>query len=436
MNNSHNSFETLRKQAIQMLTRPEYPLPDISTKDLAQLLQDFSMYKIELDMQNEELQRTQQELVNVRDAYVRLYNQSPVGYLSLDPSGIILEANQTFLIMVGIKYDELIGTPLSLLLQEEDRPVFLGRYRAFYANPVGKTLELGFRSSSTTPGFTSLLSAARELTPYNSAPGSDCSKLLLVVHDISERVLAQHALQRAFDLSEAANRSKNALLRNLSHELRTPLNGIMGMSQLLEYTELGDEQREYLQMLEESASNLLRLIDNLLNIAASEANKLSVELTEFKLTEKINQVTNFILKKAQQKGLQLEVSVCSTLPAEVLGDPVLLNQVLLHLLDNGLKFTDKGRISLLVDVTAKNEDEIWIRFRVTDSGIGIQAQDLKRIFQSFTQCDDSVTRCRDGLGLGLTICNHLVKLLRGTIVVESKPDVGSMFVVTLPFGVL
>lgn len=246
--------------------------------------------------------------------------------------------------------------------------------------------------------------------------------------DIREQKEAAQELLRARDAAQAATVAKNEFLANMSHEVRTPLNGIMGLSQLLRTTELTGEQLEYMDMLDSSARNLLTLINDILDISRIEAGSLTIQKVPFSLGKLVQEVVSIYEKPAEQKNIRLQLQTGDALPPIMMGDPLRLKQVLINLLGNAVKFTNQGDIWLQVGTPEAGR----IRFEVRDTGIGMSAETLQKLFNPFTQADASTTRLHGGSGLGLAICRRLTELMGGTIKVESQLGSGSCFYVEVP----
>ncbi len=234
-------------------------------------------------------------------------------------------------------------------------------------------------------------------------------------------------LERARKKAEAGSQAKSEFLANMSHEIRTPMNGIMGMSDLLFDTELVGKQKRYVQILQRSTEGLLRIINDILDFSKIEAGKLTLEKLDFDLHELVEDVVEFFCDPCNRKGLELICAIREEVPIAVEGDPDRLRQILSNLISNAVKFTEQGEISITVEVLETSGEEVTLRFRVQDTGIGVAPEKQKSIFSYFSQADGSTTRKYGGTGLGLTIASTLSTLMGGEIGVESGPSKGSTF---------
>jgi signal transduction histidine kinase/DNA-binding response OmpR family regulator len=241
-------------------------------------------------------------------------------------------------------------------------------------------------------------------------------------------------LRRQKEIAELSDKLKEQFLANVSHEIRTPMNGIIGMTHLLQRTRPTNEQKEYLDAIKDSANNLMVIINDILDFSKINAGKIEFSRSEFSLRELVRGVVQILKVKADEKGLQLNVNIDYRINDLLTGDPIRLNQVLMNLVGNALKFTDKGKVSLEIRLLNTEEQSSRIRFNVTDTGIGIPENRLDSIFESFEQADNNKRR-HEGTGLGLTIVRKLVELQGGSIQVKSRPGEGSEFSFEMPFGI-
>ncbi|MBI4970876.1 MAG: response regulator [Candidatus Omnitrophica bacterium] len=259
----------------------------------------------------------------------------------------------------------------------------------------------------------------------------ELSEILVIV----EKAFEKSQLRQDRDIALELSRAKSEFLATMSHEIRTPMNAVIGMTDLLEESPLSVEQREYVRILKNGGETLLNLINNILDLSKVESGNLELEKAWFNLEELCEQVMELVAYRAHAKGLELAFQILPEVPTKLMGDSNRLKQVLVNLIGNALKFTEKGEVVLEVTSAEKTEDQCRLLFSVKDTGIGIPNEKLKQIFDPFTQADASTTRKYGGTGLGLTISKKLAERMGGGIEVTSQLGQGTTFCVTLPFEI-
>ncbi len=249
---------------------------------------------------------------------------------------------------------------------------------------------------------------------------------------VRSNAITKGKLEQARMAAENANEAKSDFLAKMSHEIRTPLNAVIGLTHLAQKTTLTPKQADYLKKISHAGQTLLGIINDILDLSKIEADRVEIDAIDFNLDDVLNNLSNMLALKAEQKGVELLLLVQSPVPSLLVGDPLRLGQILLNLAGNALKFTESGEVIIWVNLVERLENKVNIHFSIQDTGIGISKEQLDRLFQPFSQADGSITRKYGGTGLGLVISKRLIELMGGTLHVESKPGKGSTFSFTIP----
>ena len=337
-----------------------------------------------------------------------------------DPGGRITYANDKFCEISRYRRDELVGENHRIIKSDEHPPEFFERMWQTIAGGETWHGEIKNRAKDGSHYW-----VASTIVPALDEAGRPRAYISIRT-EITKRKRAEQA-------AEAANRAKSDFLANMSHEIRTPMNAIIGMSHLILKTELTPRQHDYLEKIHSAGEALLGIIDDILDFTKIEAGRLDMERIGFQLEEMLAGVGDVMAHRAHAKGLTLRIDAGDT-PRRLVGDPLRLSQVLINLINNAVKFTERGKVAVEIREAARAGERIQLRVAVSDTGIGLSAEQCARLFQPFTQADSSTTRRYGGTGLGLSICRRLVELMEGEIRVESEPGRGSTFSFTAWLG--
>jgi len=348
--------------------------------------------------------------------------------ITIDATGRILEFNPAAEEMFGYSRDAVLGRELAEIIVP---PAARAAHRAGLARYLAtrESTLIGRRVEVTA------MRATGEEFPVDIAIAvmqGDVPAFTATLRDITERKRAESELAEARDRALEAARLKSEFVANMSHEIRTPMNILFGMSDMLLDSPLSDAQREHVQALRRNAAGLLRIIDDVLDFSKIEAGKLVLESIPLALRRVVTEIARVLAHRARAKSLALNTRFHPDVPDTVLGDPTRLRQVLLNLIDNAIKFTEQGSVTVEIGVESATDDQVVVRFAVIDTGIGISPEMQALVFEAFTQADGTTTRRFGGTGLGLTISLQLVSLMGGRMWIESTPGEGSAFRFTLP----
>ncbi|TSA41077.1 MAG: PAS domain S-box protein, partial [Betaproteobacteria bacterium] len=355
------------------------------------------------------------------------FDLAPIGMALVGLDGELLQVNNALVDILGFTPGELTGKPMQELLHEDDLKswVFLVvQALEEEINTFGLEIRYLHKDGHEVWALlnTTLLRDAQQEPLY----------FISQIQDITQRKQMLEELRNAHRDAQEASLLKSEFIATMSHEIRTPMNAIIGMNELLSYTELTQEQQDYTRIVHTSANSLMDIINDILDFSKMDAGKMVAEVVELAPLEIVENAAELMSPRAHEKKIQLVTFVAPEIPAVLLGDPGRLRQVLLNLLGNAIKFSEHGRVAIRATISSRTSDFCVLRFEINDTGIGIAKEALGRLFQPFVQADGSTTRKYGGTGLGLAICNRLVDLMGGEIGVDSEEGRGSTFWFKLP----
>jgi PAS domain S-box-containing protein len=376
--------------------------------------------------------RAEQKLRETEQFFRSVLESAPDGLMVVDHKGVIQLANAQTEKLFGYTRDELVGERVEMLVPADVRPGHAALRAGFHAAPaaraMGATQNLGGLRKDN-----SVFPVEIGLSPL-PARGHEPAQVAVSIRDVTERKNQEKQIVEARQRAEEATAAKSMFLANMSHEIRTPMNAIIGMTHLALKTELTPKQRDYLVKVRGAAGALLGIINDILDFSKIEAGKLDIENAEFRFEDVLENLSTVVSQKAHEKNLEFLISAQRDLPANLVGDPLRLGQILINLVNNAIKFTERGEVVVSVGVQERDSDRVKLAFSVKDTGIGMTPEQAGRLFQAFSQADTSTTRKFGGTGLGLSISKRLVEMMGGEIGVESEAGKGSAFRFTACFG--
>ncbi len=381
---------------------------------------------------------TEAELRAAKEGLEKLIDVSLSPVIIADGRGRIINANKAFLQTIGYQAEELTGQGVGVLAIKKE---------GVYESTTGETVVISPEFLQSFSDFNARLFEKGKLSNWASYYPHKDGKLVpvlvnvallyndqneiigsfAIIRDITEQRKAELELIKARDTAEAANLAKSVFLANMSHEIRTPMNGVIGFTDMMLETELDSEQRDYAKTIKRSAEALLSLINDILDFSKIEAGKVTMEALDFDIEVLAHDICELVRPRAGVKGVEILCRIGDDLPAKVKGDAYRVRQVLLNLMSNAAKFTDRGEIELSLEVEAEEAGRILVHTKVRDTGIGIASDKLEAIFEIFEQADSTTTRKYGGTGLGLSICRKIARLMGGEVWAESQGGQGSTF---------
>jgi two-component system, sensor histidine kinase and response regulator len=392
----------------------------------ADLERRVSTRTLQLQEEINERRRIEQELEERKAFLTSLIEHIPVAIAAIDNDDAVQMCNPAFEMLFRYSQKAILGHTLANLVSNSELRAEVELHKKRLAK--GHSLHLVTRRCRSDGSLVDVEAFSVPLTLDGKQIGA-----LLLYQDITVRKSAEEAMLRAKEAAEASSKAKSEFLANMSHEIRTPMNGILGMTQLTLDTDLAPEQREYLGMVKTSADSLLLLLNDILDFSKIEAGKLDLDLAAFPLRKSIGETMKTLGLRAHQKSLELAWRVQAGVPEHLFGDLGRLRQVLVNLVGNSVKFTERGEVLLEVVKVAQSSAAVELHFSVCDTGIGIAKEKQAAIFEAFTQADSSTTRLYGGTGLGLGITKRLVEMMDGKIWVQSDLGQGSTFHFTCHF---
>jgi two-component system sensor histidine kinase/response regulator len=423
--------------AAARVARGDYSVrvPEKRSDELGILSRGFNQMTATLRDYTEDLEarvteRTR-EAEAARQYFESILENTPVGIAFLDGERRIQQVNSEFLRLFGYNEEDVLGQSPRFIYPDESTHQTIGReaYPEIASGGIYSTLvELQDASGSVFP--CSLV--GRAVNPADLSQG-----YIWTLRDMTERVQMEEDLRAAKEEAESATEAKSKFLAHMSHEIRTPMNAVIGLAHLLSRTELTSDQADYVRKIINSSQALLGLINDILDYSKVEAGKLDLDHIAFDLHEVLDNLSNVVSLKAEEKDLELLFAIEPDVPMRIMGDPLRLGQVLTNIATNAVKFTDRGNVVLDVRVVNwEEEDRVRLCFAVRDTGVGLTEEQKGHLFEAFRQADNSTTRKQEGTGLGLAISQQLVGLMGGELRVESAPNEGSTFWFEAPFQVV
>jgi signal transduction histidine kinase len=437
--NPDAKHEKIRSKAERLVSDMPIEKRLAISENVDELMHELQVYHVELELQNEELRSTQSYLESALQLHTDLFNRIPVGSLIVTVQGVIVKANEFFCSMVSRTMDEVNGKSLANFIIRDDHQVFYSLFPGFFKSPDKKALKMKLEGKNKTIREVEITGQKVNyslLLPKGLAQGP---YLLLTLIDQTQHNAVFRALEaatvRANDLSVKAlesSRAKSTFLANMSHEIRNPLNAVIGFSQLIDRQPgMSKQVKDYNSRILRSGEHLLSLVNDVLELSKIEAGRNELKERTIVLRELMEEVILVYKELAHEKSLSLNYYPADDLPELIRVDDHKLRRVLINLISNAIKFTEKGHVNIVISHTKDSDNSSLLQVSVVDTGVGIADHEKSRLFERFEQTSAGIQK-RSGSGLGLSLVFELLQLMDGEISVRSRVQEGSDFTFTIP----
>ncbi len=418
MNDLEEKKLNLQERIDELLKTKKIDRDFLDSRTMDEILEDIGIYHQELEYQNVELTRIREDLEISKSHYQDLFENAPLGYVLFDEDYYILSANNYFKKLTGYEFLSDSKTSITEYIDHESQDMFYFHVKNLIDENKTHAIQLRLKNEgkSVAVKFESKLTKDSDKKVIRSA-----------ILDIDNEKRLESVLINEKEKAQAANLAKSQFVLNMSHEIRTPMNGILGFADLLAFTSIDEEQKEYVDCIKGSGKDLLNVISNILEVSKVQAGDVLLEKNSFDIRTLVQKTVNGVSAVAAKKGIDINVLINSSVPNVVKGDYERLKQVLSNLVNNAVKFTKEGDVLIEVRVLSKTNKFYDLEFRVVDKGIGVDVEDLNKIFEPFVGVDNSSTREFDGAGLGLSISKCIVEKMGGSLLVENNKEKGATF---------